>query len=522
MPHGGSRPSLTREQQAELLRRREQGQSWNQIASAMAIPRSTAARYGQFDRDGRRDNDRDNDRTRTLDRRDAWDLDEQPYGPDQHQLARQALGLRTVKDTYVLSIGRDPFYSGTPAHTRDGQWFGQLWRDLGMPDGSHPRRVHYKADAVGTLKPDGTPYRNNKNDWAYLQAASAKARIMGLVDVEAVADRRSGGVSASVSATRNPDGTPGAELRDSDGIGWDGWQVPAAELPGLDPVVMPQAGVTGYEYETADQPVLVEVWCEKSTMDDILVPLCDRLGAPLASEIRGYESITHIVELLRRAETYPSRRAVVLYISDNDGAGGNMPVAVARQCQFWATQLDVEAEVLIQPIVLTKEQVAEFGLPKTEDGKTELDALEALRPGELARIVEAEVEAWRDPELAAELARTGAQAQERVSREWDEASRELTGELAVIRADAEAIIDVYRPVIEQLNQRLADGPGQRLAGLAERTVQAADDAGWELPDRPEPEDPEVPEDILYDSNRHWLDQLQAYRAHKGQPPLELP
>jgi hypothetical protein len=76
-------------------------------------------------------------------------------------------------------------------------------------------------------------------------------------------------------------------------------------------------------------------------------------------------------------------------------------------------------------------------------------------------------------------------------------------------------------VIEEMNRRLATGPGQRLADLARRVSQAADD-DWALPGRPEPEDPEAPEDILYDSSRHWLDQLQAYRAHKGQPPLDLP
>lgn len=291
-------------------------------------------------------------------------------------------------------------------------------------------------------------------------------------------------------------------------------------------MAMPQAAVvTGYEYEVADQPVLIEVWCEKSTMDDILVPLCRDLGVNLASEAKGYESITHIVELLRRAERYPARRAVVLYISDNDHAGGNMPVAVARHCQFWAARLGIDAEVFIQPIVLTDEQVEQYGLPQAPDSRdrmrTELDALEALRPGELARIVADEAELWRDPDLEDELEAAEADAQEQASREWAEETGELAGELAAIKADAEAIIAHYQPVINEMNRRLRDGPGQRLADVARRTAQAAENADWDLPDRPEPADPEVPEDILYDSSRHWLDQLQAYRAHKGQPPLDL-
>jgi hypothetical protein len=270
--------------------------------------------------------------------------------------------------------------------------------------------------------------------------------------------------------------------------------------------------------------VLVEVWCEKSTMNDILVPLCRDLSVNLASEAKGYESVTHIIELLRRAEDYPARRAVVLYISDNDHAGANMPVQVARQAQFWSAQLGIEAGVFIHPIVLTDEQVREYGLPQAPDSKdrlrTELDALEALHPGELARIVEAEIEAWRDPWLDGALEDAETDAQEQVSLEWEDQSGELSGELAAIRSDAEAIIRDYRPVIAEMNRRLA-GLGQRLDGLAQRAQEAAD-ADRELPGRPEPEDPEIPEDILYDSSRHWLGQLQAYRAHRGQPPLELP
>ena len=523
MPYTGRARSLTPEQVDEIHRLREQGLGWRRIAQATGISIPTVRRYGLglHHSPGHEPGHRDP-------APDAWDLDQQPYGPDQHRRARQALGLTRVTDIFALSKIRDPFYCGTPAQARDAQWFGQLWRDLGMPDGTHPRRVHYKADAKGVLKPDGTRYRNNDADWEYLLTCSVMARFLDKVHVEAFTDRRSGGVSANVSASRNTDDTPGAALLTSDGDGWDGWQVPQAGLPGLDPLAMPQAGVTGYEYEVADQPVLIEVWCEKSTMDDILVPLCQRLGVNLASEMKGYESITHIVELLRRAETYPARKAVVLYISDHDHAGGIMPVYVARQCQFWAAQLGIDAEVFISSIVLTDEQVEEFGLPKAPDSKdrlrTELDALEALHPGELERIVEAEIGRWRDPDLAHVLTETGTGAQRQVTQTWETGTGELATELAAIRADADALIDVYRPVIEQLNQRLADGPGQRLADLARRTGAVADDTDWNLPGRPEPEDPEALEDtggILYDSNRHWLDQIQAYRAHKGEPPLDL-
>lgn len=100
-----------------------------------------------------------------------------------------------MTDTNVLSVSRDPFYCGMPAQIRDGQWYGQLWRDLGMPDGTHTRRVHYRAgpDAMQARRPDGTPYLNNDTDWAYLVHCSGMARILGELDPEAVSDKRSGG-----------------------------------------------------------------------------------------------------------------------------------------------------------------------------------------------------------------------------------------------------------------------------------------------------------------------------------------
>jgi hypothetical protein len=144
--------ALTSAQQDEVRRLRAQGLSWKAISDATGIPKSTVARVGQ-----------------APDPRDAWDLDVQPYGPAEHGLAKQALGLERVSDTFVLSGDADPFYCGTGRHLQGAQWYGQLWRDLGMPDGGHTRRVHYKADSVGALKPDGTRYdRDSDADWGYL------------------------------------------------------------------------------------------------------------------------------------------------------------------------------------------------------------------------------------------------------------------------------------------------------------------------------------------------------------------
>ena len=88
MPHIGRVRSLTPEQVDEIHRLRDQGLGWKLIARATGIPASTARRYALRE---------------DPDPRDAWDLDRQPYGPVEHGLAKQALGLGQVTDTYVLS-----------------------------------------------------------------------------------------------------------------------------------------------------------------------------------------------------------------------------------------------------------------------------------------------------------------------------------------------------------------------------------------------------------------------------------
>ena len=51
------------------------------------------------------------------------------------------------------------------------------------------------------------------------------------------------------------------------------------------------------------------------------------------------------------------------YVSDFDPAGDSMPVAVARQAQFWADQLGIGQRITVQPVALTRAQVRGHALP---------------------------------------------------------------------------------------------------------------------------------------------------------------
>ena len=89
-----------------------------------------------------------------------------------------------------------------------------------------------------------------------------------------------------------------------------------------------------------------------------------------------------------------------------------MPVAVARQIEFWLQDDAPSADIKLTPLALTRDQVITDQLPripiKESDvrnagfeerygaGAVELDALEALYPGTLADLVREAIESYRD------------------------------------------------------------------------------------------------------------------------------
>jgi len=95
--------------------------------------------------------------------------------------------------------------------------------------------------------------------------------------------------------------------------------------------------VNGYDYHATDQPYHVELWIEKSTMDDVLVPICEELHVNLVTSI-GFQSIASVVRLLQRVHELmrlcqAEKPVRIFYSSDFDPAGDQMPVAVARQIE---------------------------------------------------------------------------------------------------------------------------------------------------------------------------------------------
>src|SRR6516225_4286825 len=95
-----------------------------------------------------------------------------------------------------------------------------------------------------------------------------------------------------------------------------------------------------------------------------------------------------------------------------------MPLTVARKIEHQIYQRGLDLDIQVRVVALTKEQVIDYDIPPIPLKETEkraanfheqhgglaaeLDALEALHPGELRRILAQEIERHFDPDLAAE------------------------------------------------------------------------------------------------------------------------
>jgi hypothetical protein len=405
----------------------------------------------------------------------------------------------------------------------------------------HLQRLHYWAVSKGLAMPSGEPYENTKTCRAYLTAASAGARILKEVDAERFVDRR----NDAPRLYREPS-VDGARDDPEVWLAASSWAIPDADaidvsmitdaIAGMvqvrDALTRPLAG--GFEYRfDDDHPVIEDVWVEKSTMDDVLDPLCREEHVNYA-RATGFESITHAIELIRRCEDH-NKPGHVIYVSDFDPAGEGMPIAVARQLQFWLDVLNSDAQITLEQVALTRDQVIEYRLPRTPikkddvrkegfedrhgEGAVELDALEALRPGELAQIVRRAVRRHVDEEYRDRLNDARREASDTI----DEARGETNGpELAAEAAENNA---AAREIVAELGEEIAALIAERLEELAplregneelaREAAELVEGLDVELPDRPDVEINGADDEVLFDSDRDRLDQLDAFRAFKA-------
>jgi hypothetical protein len=432
---------------------------------------------------------------------------------EQIKLLAKETGQR-VTDLIPLAPQNDPFYTGTPNDWALAEWFAGLWHVFDYSTKVHIRRVHYQivSQQPPVALPNGKPYENTEECWNILNLASKAARYLHLVDPGAFTDRRNPDPLVYASSYMyQPDVHTTGRIYAG--------HVSLPDFPDL-----PMYRISDYR---GTQAYHLELWCEKSTMNDVLDPLCQHYGANLQTGL-GELSITATLALAHRLQT-AGKPARIFYVSDFDPAGQSMPVAVSRKMEYFVRTLGLAVDVRVFPVILTLEQVRSYQLPRTPiketerrrvgfegrygEGAVELDALEALYPGELQQVLSQYIECYYDTSLDERVNDARLVLESDLEAIW----RQVVGRYA---DDITTLRSAYEALQQEFAGRMA-GYSDQLRSLWQALRQELDVSTPHLGYYPLPQ-PALANEIgdgLYNSERDYLEQLEAYKLFQGKVPV---
>jgi len=444
---------------------------------------------------------------------------------------------RPIKSLLAMGLDNDPFYAGMPSRRTRAEWFLEIWETFEFNSGVHLRRIHYILISADPPVAGHTTarYLNTHNCWHDLIGAARDARLLGLVPFGAFEDQR---VSAPKEYLFNEAADARLSLEEPTPATPPSWfriGVYLSEPPKFH-----------FEPAKIDQRYHIEIFSEKSTADDVVHPLALAYRLNYVSGA-GHISLTHCHRLLERGRA-SGRPVRVLFLSDFDKTGWTMAPAMARTCEFLIRNHGFEdIDFRLRHVLLTPDQIRQHQLPPTPmkdtvrgkdkflewakevhgvDGATELDALEALRPGVLHQILRDAIRNYHDGDLGDEVERVADEFREDVDRIYQEIIGRHEDELEAIRkhqrelasrcnAELEPIIKKYMPGFRKIAKRY-NKLQQKMQ--EELVAEAPDVSEIEWP-QPEGADEDLIDaefgDVLYASDRGYLDQIGFYRKHDG-------
>jgi predicted nucleic acid-binding Zn ribbon protein len=409
---------------------------------------------------------------------------------------------RPIETLIALAPSNDPFYIGPP-RTAAAEWFAGIWHRLGISTGYHYRRIHYllvsQPEPIKML--GGTPYENNLECWFYLCLAARDAIALELVPQNAFVDNRN---NAPIIHLIEPE---------------DARILLAGGFPEMFGFQMPSLPRLALENPTIPQPYHLEIWAEKTTMNDILVSLAREYGMNIVTG-SGELSATACRDLVNRADE-SDRPVRILYVSDFDPAGQSMPVAVARKIEFDIARRGADLDVEVRPVVLTHDQCVEYHLPRIPikeserrgaafearygEGATELDALEALRPGLLRRLLIKEIDRYWDHGHDDAIGATCRDIKGRLDEITADIRAEHQHQIDALEAEFQEITSAYRAWVDR-----ARPLWQAIREKCYESAPDIDDVEWTEAFQAD-EDP----DPLFDSTRDYVEQIDRFKRHQG-------
>lgn len=450
---------------------------------------------------------------------------------DIKKLKKQLDSIASVSELLALHRSNDPFYIGTKGQREKARWFTEVWQRFGYDTGVHLRRIHYQLISQDDPRLyNGDPYRNTESCWNNLIKSAKFARHLGYIDADRLEDRRNPDPILTISAENISEPSTFVDY-----FQLKEWNKPEIQASLKEQInwELPEPEILNFDYSAAEQPYYIELWIEKSTMNDVLEPICREYGINLIIG-EGFQSITSTVKALKRINEL-GKPARIFYISDFDPAGKGMPIAVARQIEFYRKQFAEGVEVKLEPIALLLDQVKQYELPRTPikdsdnrkegfeseygEGAVELDALEALYPGELKEIVEDHAKKYRDFELQQKFREAEKEYKEKARQKWKDKINKEIDKLESVQQATTEILERYKVRLNQLNeelQRELQPLMEKLESVQQATTEKAIEFYFNDIEKPEGQVNVGSETgFLFDSNRDYLEQLDFYKNNTG-------
>jgi hypothetical protein len=155
-----------------------------------------------------------------------------------------------------------------------------------------------------------------------------------------------------------------------------------------------------------DQPKHVEVMVEKSALEGVVAPICNKYKVPFHAN-KGYSSASALYEVGKglQERAHRGKELVIIYAGDHDPSGVHMTTDVhERLTMFSGSQITVYRVALNMKQIERYNPPPQFSKPKdsrTESyikrfGRSECWELDSLTPSVLSSIIEASIRAQID------------------------------------------------------------------------------------------------------------------------------
>lgn len=476
-----------------------------------------------------------------------------------------------IEDFLVMTKCTDPYSLATELGIKKAKWAYNLYNEFiektGMKE-LHVRGLHYFI-VMKKKEPVYPPYTHQNLKWEvyensmtcsnYLAEAMENARYFGLIPYENIIDEKNDVATITIYGNHREDYGHGIPCYNMPIVFPSKWSIelPEIYIPNktLNEYLKTQAKYAAktimiqepYAFHDSDiffprgliKPFHIEIWCEKALPKHIK----SISGVDVFVEGSGQLSITLARDFINKLNKN-KQDGVILYISDFDPAGNDMPVAIARKLQTWMEIGDLKQNAYLHPILLTKEQVIKYNLPqvplsdrkiksmgsaatrfldKAGEGITELQALYVI-PNIYEQIVRDAVKPWRAS--YDEIERVGREKENKLIDEisgkildyWD-TKRDVLQRLfddmfsfaekvKHVFPDNEKIKMQYEKGIDMINKyRIPDK-------LRDELSKATDNIS--LPSFTSPKiEREPPIDCLYDSRRNSDEQTRILKSYKN-------